>query len=285
MIKYINWSEHLRQGNFLFLWLSIHYIAKKSGNKVVLPSWYMWKYMNFEQEITDNKDFEELFHFRQTNYTPEEFQFLVNFFTENKDKVININLGSHCQSELFWGKDIEFAKSLLTIKQEYINNVKEKYSYIFNGRKTIGIGLRMGDFEGHGCFFQIDKKWYIKALEGEFPDWKDCNVVFFSDDINTVKTLYKADNFYYAEANNTHLHTDGFKHYRNDPMDQFILGTLMDNFIGGSSTFTWFQMYYVKNFNNGKVVHSNRNLRGECLEKFYNPNYYPENWTNGEKYL
>ena len=65
-------------------------------------------------------------------------------------------------------------------------------------------------------------------------------------------------------------------------MDQFILGTLCDNFIGGSSTFTWWQMWYVKNFNNGRVIHSGKNQDGECYETYHCPNYYPENWEVNE---
>jgi len=52
----------------------------------------------------------------------------------------------------------------------------------------------------------------------------------------------------------------------------------MDNFIGGSSTFTWWQMWYVKNFNNGKVIHCGKNLTGKCAQDHFNPNYYPDNW-------
>lgn len=38
-------------------------------------------------------------------------------------------------------------------------------------------------------------------------------------------------------------------------MEQFILSTLMDNYILGSSTFSWWAGWYVKNFNSGKVIH------------------------------
>lgn len=46
------------------------------------------------------------------------------------------------------------------------------------------------------------------------------------------------------------------------------------------STFTWWNMWYVKNFNNGKVVHSGKNL-SEYGEKQFgvNNDYYPNNWT------
>ena len=278
MIRYNDWGKHIRLGNWLFLYAGIQSIIKDSDNAIAFPDYFLWKYLNKRPNVTTDVKYDSIFHFRQTNYTIEEKQYLKDYFIKNKDKQININLGSHLQSEKWFIEDIDYIKECLELKKEYIDIVREKYKYIFT-KPTIGIGIRRGDFVNHGCFYQIPEDWYLKALESIFSDWETYNIVFFSDDIEWCKAKYKHSNMFFAEPNNTHTHADGFKHYHKDPMEQFILGTLMNHFIGGNSTFTWLQMWYVKNFNNGIVLHCGENLRGECIKQFNNPDYYPSNWT------
>lgn len=277
MIKYIEWGQHLRWGNFAFLYAGLCNIADRSGNQLELPDYFAWKYFKEPPIINNDKNYEELFHFLGNESIEERLEKYIQYFKENKNKIVNINLGSHLQSEKWFIDNIDLIKKKLAIKEEEINKVKEKYSNFFD-KPTIGIGIRRGDFVNHGVFYQIPEKWYLEALEANFNK-NDYNIVVFSDDIEWCKKYYKNENFMYAEPNNTHLHTDGFKHYRKDPFEQFILASLMDNFIGGSSTFSWWNMWYVKNFNHGKVVHSGKNL-SEYGEKQFgvNKDYYPGSW-------
>lgn len=277
MIKYIDWGKHIRLGNFLFLYAGIQNIIKESGNSLELPDYFLWKYLNQPPIINNEKNYEELFHFLGDEAIEIRLNNYINYFKENRDKIVNINLGSHLQSELWFKNNLEFIKEKLSIKNEEILKVKTKYNTFFN-KPTIGIGIRRGDFVNHGVFYQIPETWYKKALANNF-DYKNYNVVIFSDDINWCKNYFKNENFMYAEDNNTATHKDGFKHYHKDPMEQFILASLVDNFIGGSSTFSWWNMWYVKNFNNGVVIHSGKNLSNYGEKQFgINKDYYPDNW-------
>jgi hypothetical protein len=277
MILYKDWGKHIRLGNWLFIYSGLSAISYKTGNPMYLPeNYFLWQYLKYPPEFDNNISVDETFHFRQTNYTKDEFNYLIDYFSLNRDRNININLGSHLQSEKFIESDIDYIKTIMQFKEEEVQKVRNKYSHILN-KKTIGIGIRLGDFVNHGCFYQIPLEWYLKALQAEFKDWMDCNILFFSDDIEKLKTIFKRENYYFATPNNTHTHIDSFKHYHGNPMEQFILGTLCQGFVGGSSTFSWWQMWYIHN-NGGKVVHSGQNLAGECLQKFYNPDYYPKNW-------
>lgn len=277
MIKYIEWGEHLRLGNFLFLYAGISNISNKSGSELALPDYFLWDYLENPPKIDNNKEYEKLFHFLGEESIEKRLKNYINYFTKNKDIVVNINLGSHLQSEKWFINNLEYIKTRLIIKQKKIDIVKNKYSHIFN-KPTIGIGIRRGDFVNHGIFYQIPETWYKKALIENF-DYTNHNVVIFSDDIEWCKKYYKNENFLYAEPNNTHLHTDNFKHYRKDPMEQFILASQMNSFIGGSSTFSWWNMWWVKNFNNGKVVHCGKNLSEQGEKQFgVNKDYYPESW-------
>ena len=122
MVKYIDWSKHLRLGNWLFLYAGINSILKNSGHKLELPDYFLWKYLETPPTINNDSSFEELFHFRQTNYTEEEGQYLKDFF-KNNQKIININLGSHLQSELWFKEDIDYIKYMLKINHVEIDRV------------------------------------------------------------------------------------------------------------------------------------------------------------------
>lgn len=277
-IYYFDWGKHLRWGNFGMIYLNMLSIAERAGNKLILPPYFAWKYFKNPPEISKGNEEAELFHFRQFNWSQDEEDYLVDFFTKNRDKNININLGSHLQSDRWSLANKEYAIKMMEIKDEEIQRVKERYSHIFNGKKIIAVGVRLGDFQGSNCFFQLPMKWYLSALKTEFPDWQECNILFLSDDIEKLKQIFKGDNFYFATPNGTHSHANGFRDYHKDPFEQFILGTLADGFVGGSSTFTWLQMWYVSN-KGGKCVVSGENLVGDCQKRFYNPNYYSESWT------
>jgi hypothetical protein len=281
MIKYNDWGKHLRLGNWLFLYAGLRYFAKKTENEIEFPNYFLWDYLKLPPNISNSLDYDVEFIFRQTNYTDEEKDYIYEFLKTNKNIKTNIQIGSNLQSEKWFIDDFEFVKSCLEIKEEKLNEVKEKYKLFFN-KPTIGVGIRRGDFVNHHCFYQIPETWYEETLKKEFTNYQDYNVIIFSDDIDWCKNYYKDKNFLFAEPNNTHTHLDNFKHYHNNPMEQFILGILCDNFIGGSSTFSWWQMWYVKNFNGGKVVHSGKNLIGHCAKQFYNPDYYPKEWGINE---
>jgi len=66
MIKYTQWGKHLRIGNFWFLWNTLNHICEKTGHELVLPEYFAWEHMNYPPIIDNNKDFDELFHFRTT---------------------------------------------------------------------------------------------------------------------------------------------------------------------------------------------------------------------------
>jgi hypothetical protein len=281
MIVYKDWGKHLRLGNWWFNYAALLTISKRTGQQIHLPQYHAWSYMK-DSPIIDMSDqyINETFHFPANAFSREELDKTYTYFAERNDKVININLGPNNQSEKWFLDEIDHVKRMLTFSPEAINQIKQKYNHILgNGKSTIGIGIRRGDFVGHGVFYQIPLEWYMKALEVEFPDWRNCNILFFSDHIEEIRTRFINKNFHFAEPNGTHTHADNFKYYHNNPMEQFILGTLCDHFIGGNSTFTWWQMWYVKNFNNGKVVHCGKNLSDEAeIAHGKNPDYYPESW-------
>ena len=83
-------------------------------------------------------------------------------------------------------------------------------------------------------------------------------LLFFSDDIEHAKKIFKDYNFYYAEPNNTHVNEYNNKNYHSNPMEQLAYMSLCDNFIISQSTFSWWGAYMGLYKKSGKVVHSGK---------------------------
>jgi hypothetical protein len=279
IVRYNDWGKHLRLGNWLFNYCGILSMIEQTENELQIPNYFLWDYLENPPVTTNDKFYNKLFYYRQFAFAEEEVKYIQETMKANAEKreILNIIIGPHYQSEKWFLPNLDLIKKKLKFKKSAIDNVKTKYANVFT-KPTIGIGIRRGDFVNHASFYQIPESWYMKALETEFPNWYNYNIVIFSDDIEWCKKYYNGKGFFFADPNNTHFIDD--VNYHKDPMDQFILGTLMDNFIGGNSTFSWWQMWYVKNFNSGKVVHSGKNLtsQGDAVVRI-NENYYPESWT------
>lgn len=276
MILYKDFNKPiLRWGNLAFGYAFMLGCVKKYGEEIQLPEYYMFKYFQDPPTLDVGLEPEVTFHFRKYEFDPE---YVDEFFYKNKGKIININLNPLAQSARNFEHCVDYVVDKFKIKEEVISRIKNKYQEFFT-KPTIGISIRKGDFVNHGVFYQIRESWYLDALYTYFPNYKDFNIIIFSDDIEWCKQYYKGHNFFFCEPNNTHTHADSFKHYHNDAHEQYVLGTLMDNMIIGSSTFSWQQAFYGATQRGGLVIHSGENFRGEHAEKNNIVDYYYKNWT------
>ena len=154
MIKCNGWGNHLRLGNWLFLFTGLNYLAKHSNNKIVLPEYFLWDYLKNLPNVTENQNYDIEYSFLNTKYSDDEKKNFIEFFKLNNDKIINILGYPGLQSEKWFIDDVNYIKNILEIKEEKIKEVKNKYKDFFT-KPTIGIGVRRGDFVGHDCFYQI----------------------------------------------------------------------------------------------------------------------------------
>jgi len=285
MIYHEMFSQHLRAGNWLFKYAWS--IAKKEqfGEVTTYPErYYLWQYLQTKPITKENyAEFRPQADFLKVNWewSPDEMKRVDDVIVNGKDTLVSLD--SFFQSEKwFENYKPEVVRSLRFTDDAEIN-VITKYKHLFESKKpTIGIGVRLGDFVGHGDFYQIPGSWYILALNEHFPNWKTENeVVIFSDDIDSAKRMfagYEYDSFKYAEPNGTHTHNDNFKHYHGDASEQLILGGLMDNFIIGNSTFSWWQAW-LATYSSGKVIHSGKVFSDTGNMKHIDTsNYYPKSW-------
>ena len=208
-------------GNQLFQIASTIGIAKKNFASFAFPNWkYAHYFENKLPEISNDKFVvltEKHFYFHDWELNPNE----------------NFDLDGWMQTEKYFDKSI--TNYYFKFKTDFIENLKLKHQVLFE-KKTILISIRRGDFIGHKDYFQLPVLYYILSLNHEFPNWRNCNLLFTSDDIGYCKIHFSfLENAFFAE------NLSG--------IEQLCLGSLCDDFIISNSTFSWWIAYLgEKNF-------------------------------------
>lgn len=285
ILTYSDFNLHTRNGNKNFSLAFLYGCEKKYNREIILPDYFLWKYLKHPPKIDNSLKGEVVFHTRHDGFDPV---YVDEFFEVNKDKSIEINLSPNYQTERWWEHCKDYVLERFEFKEEELNKIKQQYSEHLS-KKTIGISLRLGtDFTEDKGFFQLPYSFYTDCLDKYFPTWKtDYNVVIFSDNIEEAKTIFNGYGFYYAEPNNTYIKIYDENNYHSPKaVNHLMLGSLMDNFIIGNSTFSWWVAYlsqHRKGNKEGKVICCGRNLDNHYLERTKNDyDYYPQNWIKYE---
>ncbi len=231
-----------RLGNSLFQIASITWIAKTIGTTAVFPKWKYERY--FKNKLTRSHK-----HMK-TLYEPH-FHYADNWFEDFKD------YEGWFQSEKYF-ESKEAVKNLFEFETGFRELVKAKYRKLFE-KETIAISIRRGDFVGNENYEYIPAKYYIGALL-KF-DYKDCNLVFFSDDISYCRTHFEClDNAYFVDA---------------DAIEQLCLMTLCENHIISQSTFSWWGAYLSES---KRVIRPAYNFTEKYKRINDDKDYYPKEW-------
>lgn len=270
-------GQHLRLGNFCAKIAWSIAACKKYNCEVSYPrNYYLWENLKnppilYDQEPTPAY----ILRPRVWEYNQQEEEWLDTFENDFQELNVSVALNFFFQSYLaFQGYEKE-VKEFFTPHNQIVLNLFGKYKEMFNGKPTIGVGIRLGDFIGHGDFAQIPFDWYIRALNANF-NRNEYNIVVFSDDIDRAKEIFKGQGFLYPEPNGTQTHAENFKHYHSGKAaEQFFLGTMMDNWIIGNSTFSWWQAF----LSGGTTIHSGRvfseygNMKHCDTSTYYRPEW------------
>lgn len=215
-------------------------IAERNNAQAVFPAW------GYEHYFEDPLPHGEM----QTGLIKESiFHYYDIEIKENTD------LLGYFQSEKYFPSKLPFV-----IKQEHKDRLRAQYPGLWD-KETICIQIRRGDYVNNPFYYQIPIHWYISALINEFPHWKDCNLVFFSDDLDYCKVHFEC------------LPQATFTYGLND-IDQIVLMSMLDNHIIANGTFGWWGSYLSKS---KKTVHCGK-LFGENVDKD-EKDFYPERWT------
>lgn len=131
---------------------------------------------------------------------------------------------------------------------------------------TILITIRRGDYVNNPNFFQLSYKYYLLAIINNFPDWKNRNLIFTSDDIQYCK-------YHFSFLKNAFF-LDNLS-----AIEQLALGLKCDDFVISNSTFSWW-MAWLGEKENTKIIRPLKFLRGKFNELNDDSDFFPSRWIS-----
>lgn len=238
-------------GNQLFHIASTIGIAKKIGQTYAFPSWKQEDFFDFDfPKVPANKDFKYI----------KEKQFHV--YDWELEQNVDYDLEGWLQSEHYF--DIPFTRgSVFRFKESFISPLLKAHSHLFD-KKNILISVRRGDFIHHPFYFQLSYRFYFTALLEYFPDWKERNIIFISDDVSYCK-------LHFSHFENTYF-LEGLI-----PMEQLALGSKCDDYIISNSTFSWW-VAWLGEEEETKIVRPLSKFRGKKSTLSNEKDFFPERW-------
>ena len=250
MITFDRFTNYGRTGNILFQLCSMIGIAKSTGHELVLPHWEDSKY--FTGEFPHGELSGELEQIQEPTFTHLPV-------TLEPDK--NYNFLGYYQSEKYWLNYKGAILQLLTFREDFIYQVKEPFKEAFT-KPTIAISIRRGDYVDNKNYELLPIHYYISALE-QF-DWRNSNLIIFSDDIPYCKAHFDClQNVYFSENNSA--------------IEDLCLMHLCDNFIVANSTFSWWGAYLSRS-KNKRVIRPVEYFKGSMKEANPITDFYPTDW-------
>jgi hypothetical protein len=263
MAKQITFSQfgnYGRLGNQLFQYASMIGLAKKHNAKLLLPPWKYAEYFTgkFPQgEIPGacREVKETVFH-----YIPD--------WPQVREQE-SVDIIGYLQSEKYWEPCIYDVIQALTFKPEFKQRIKDTFESTHEPlNNAIAISIRRGDYVGNPNYAQLPIiSYYYLALAENFPEWRQRQIIIFSDDIPYCRVHFGMfDNVTFSE--------------NNSDIEDICLMSQCTDFVIGNSTFAWWGAYLtlLNGAKDPKVIRPKYHFDGNLLRKNDIKDYYPARW-------
>lgn len=236
-------------GNQMFQIASTIGVAEKNGQSYFFPSWQYSKYFEYQlPEANIDDSFSVI--------KEEKFNHYERVLIDG-----NYDLDGWLQTEKYF--EHSNIKEIFKFKKEFSESLISKHHTLFT-KKTILISVRRGDFVNNPYFFQTSFKYYLLAIIKNFPDWKDRNLVFTSDDIAYCK-------YHFSFLKNAFFLNDL------TAIEQMALAPQFDDFVISNSTFSWW-LAWLGEKEDSKVIRPIKYFRGEFGKHNNDADYFPIRW-------
>jgi Glycosyl transferase family 11 len=237
-------------GNQLFQLASMIGLSRMKGCELCLPA---WKYAKYFAGIIPVR------HPRGLQVSEPAFHYCGDFIP-NDGK--NYDVSGYLQSEKYWKHCEKEIRDMLKWEPGFLASIKRKYEHILS-KETVAIHVRRGDYVNNPAYVNLPPLYYLRALIEKIPNWREKNLVFFSDDPSYVK-------FHYGCLDNA-----CFPH--GDEIDNLCLMTLCDHYIIANSSYSWWGAYLGEK-PHSIVIRPQRHFSGSLAHTNIF-DLYPEHWT------
>jgi len=274
MITFPNFNHHgVRTGNHLFQYATLLALAHRFKTELQIPEYKYSKYFRwFPDKISVETDIKLILPTQPVCYVRDQ---LDKFMYQNKDRNVEVDW-IWGQSYRNWDDCEDFIKNKLEIWNgrlfdKIFFKTEPNWMTILSQGAT-AISIRRGDYVGHSMFYQLDKQWYLDAIQKMESIVGKTPIIFFSDNIEWCKKEFKdIPDTYFANGNFTD------KNYFNDPFEQLYLMTRCSNYIISNSTFSWWGAYLSQN-RRAVVIRPDKHLSDGHNLDFIMDDYYPKEW-------
>lgn len=242
-----------RLANQLFQVASCIGLSRKYNVELRLPE---WEYAPYFDADFPTGTVPSARHIQEPGFT-----FSPDFW-DVQDWGRDIAVSGYLQSPKFWeGHESEIRRQF-RFRADFAEACIEPFREAFD-KPTIAIHVRRGDYIENPCYVNLPPTYYILSLEHEFPDWRNCNLIFFSDDIDYCKIHYQClPNAFFS---------DNFV-----DIADLCLMSQCDHFIIANSSFSYWGAYLCEK-EGTKIVYPVRHFAGK-LAGNSTRDLYPENW-------
>ena len=245
IISFSKLGNYGRLGNQLFQIASTMGLAEKHGAQAVFPNWAYEPY--FETPIPHGQ--------MQANRLNEKY-----FHYHEWEIKGDCDLLGYLQSEKYFGP------ARLKLSESFVRESKGKVPMLFE-RQVICIHIRRGDYVGNETYYQLGPNYFIDALLTHFPNWRNYNILFLSDDIEYCRTHFEClPNAFFS---------------KNRDIVDLALASACDHFIISNSAFGWWGAWL------GEKPHSKVICPGwlhKGLLAHQDPkDFYPDRWIRHQK--
>lgn len=191
------------------------------------------------------KNIKNITNYNFSNFYSEPFFSYEKIYHSN-----NLLIDGYFQSEKYFKPNLDFIKNLF-----HLENIPSDTNDI-----VTSVHIRRGDYQKFSNYHNLlDMEYYQSAINkigvGKF--------IFFSDDMEWVKSNFSSPNFIYSESQNE--------------IEDFYRMTSCNNNIIGNSSFSWWAAYLNKN--------SNKIIISPSHKKWFGPDgpkdtqdLIPESW-------
>ncbi len=257
-----------RLGNQLFQYASLLGLAAKFGARLQLPPWPYAKY--FEGVFPEQPPEEDIAEWQKPNciaVKEQTFGYVENWppIKEND----SVDIWGYLQSYKYWETPEAFEKldKALSFKDEVIKSTLATFKDFDNEKRPIAISIRRGDYVGNSNYAQLGViGYYYLALNQNFPDWRERQIIIFSDDIPYCRVHFGGlGNVVFSE--------------NNSDIEDICLMSCCHDFVIGNSTFAFWGAYLGSYDSPAtKVVRPVRHFDGLLKRQNDIKDYYPPDW-------
>lgn len=239
-----------RLGNHLFQIAATIGLAKQFGHDYTFPAWPYSKYL--ANPLPSGGRF-EAWEVPEKRFT---------FHTDGLNGEENYDLDGWRQSEKYWQNCPGLIRETFRFKKEFQDGVAKANAEALS-RPVIAVSVRRGDFVDNPNYAQLPVRYYLLGIVEGIPDWRDYNIIFFSDDMAYCRVQFEGlPGVYFANGSD---------------VEQLCLMTLCQHFVVSNSTFSWWGAWLGEK-KGSVVIRPHANFAGELAKKNDESDYWPERW-------